>query len=405
MGLLLLLLAAVAGDPPQFTISTLDGRSVAGSVSALTDQQLTVLQKGTPTTFQLAEIRSLTAAESASGKPRDLAMEAAKKAPIWLETVDGSHFPAATYEVSRGVARLGLLSGEAISVPVKAIKVVQFRAADRASAGWLADVKSDVTADLIVVRKGDGTDFVEGSAGDVNEEIVHFSVDNDSVPVKRPKVAGIVYFHPDNAEALPAAACVVDDLGGARLQAKSVSLAGDRLEIVSTFGAKFTWPADTLRWLDFSTSRMSYLSDLPADTTEFTPFLDFGKQAPSLAAYYQPRRDRCLDNGPLRVNHVTYAKGLSIPTRTTLSFRISGKGQRFKALAGIDDSVGGAGSVQLEITGDGKSLYRGKITGRDKPAELDLNVAGVKRLNILVDFGEGLDVGNYLDLCDARIVK
>jgi hypothetical protein len=160
-----------------------------------------------------------------------------------------------------------------------------------------------------------------------------------------------------------------------------------------------------LKRLDFSTSRMSYLSDLTADATDFTPYLDFGKQVPSMAQFYQPRRDRCLDGGPLRLNRTVYAKGMSMPSRTTLSFKIAGKGQRFKALAGIDESVGAAGAVRLQITGDGKKLYDGKITGRDKPVDLDVDVAGVRRLNILVDFGEGLDVGNYLDLCDARIVK
>ena len=84
---------------------------------------------------------------------------------------------------------------------------------------------------------------------------------------------------------------------------------------------------------------------------------------------------------------------------------MSGKGKRLKALAGIDDSVREAGSARLIITGDGKTLYDGKILGRDEPVDLDLDVAGVKRLNIVVDFGEGLDVGNYLDLADARIVK
>jgi hypothetical protein len=199
---------------------------------------------------------------------------------------------------------------------------------------------------------------------------------------------------------------VLDDVGGARLQGKSVVLGDNgQLQIVATFGPKLSWPLDTLRRLDFSTSRMTYLSELTPDATDFTPYLDFGKQAASLAQFYQPRRDRCLDGGPLRLNRTVYAKGLSIASRTSLSYKIAGKGQRFRALAGIDDSVGGAGAVRLQITGDGKKLFEGKIAGRDKPVDLDLDVAGVRRLNILVDFGEGLDVGNYLDLCDARIVK
>ena len=100
-----------------------------------------------------------------------------------------------------------------------------------------------------------------------------------------------------------------------------------------------------------------------------------------------------------------YPKGLAIPSRTSLTYKITGKGKRLKAVAGIDDGVREAGGVHLVISGDGKTLYDGKIVGRQDPVDLDLDVSAVKRLNILVDFGEGLDVGNYLDLCDARIVK
>jgi hypothetical protein len=32
-------------------------------------------------------------------------------------------------------------------------------------------------------------------------------------------------------------------------------------------------------------------------------------------------------------------------------------------------------------------------------------VTGVRKLTILVDYGQDLDVGDYFDLADARIVK
>jgi hypothetical protein len=59
----------------------------------------------------------------------------------------------------------------------------------------------------------------------------------------------------------------------------------------------------------------------------------------------------------------------------------------------------------LEIKGDGRQLYSGKLTGKDPPAALDVELAGVRRLVILVDFGDDLDVADHLNLCEARIVK
>ena len=72
---------------------------------------------------------------------------------------------------------------------------------------------------------------------------------------------------------------------------------------------------------------------------------------------------------------------------------------------GIDDRVGNLGSVELMIRGDNRELYSGKIAGKDEPIEIDADLAGVRRLTILVDFGDDLDVADHLNLCEARIVK
>jgi hypothetical protein len=151
---------------------------------------------------------------------------------------------------------------------------------------------------------------------------------------------------------------------------------------------------------------MVYLSDLSPDSSDWTPFFDFGGRTDAVAQFYKPRFDRGLDGGTLSIdNGKTFRKGVAMAARTVLEYKIAGRGKQFRAVAGIDDSVHGGGNVKLTITGDGKTLYTGKITGRDKPVELNFDVSEVKRLRIVADFGGGADVGDYLDLGDARIVK
>ena len=147
---------------------------------------------------------------------------------------------------------------------------------------------------------------------------------------------------------------------------------------------------------------------MPTESAEWSPFIDnaeSGKQPDVLTQFYRPRHDRGFDGGPLSLGGKTYPKGLSLASRTEMEYKLAGKGRRLQAIAGIDDAVRKQGNVRLIIVGDGKSLYDAKLTGRDEPAPLDIDVAAVKRLKIVVDFGGGLDTGNYLDLCDARIVK
>lgn len=400
----LLLAASLLAEPKQVQVNTLDGQSAVGGLVELNDKQIAIQGADAAKTYKFAEVRTITPADQ-SGLPRSASKSFGNKPPaVWLETTDGTRLRGAAYSVKKGTADLKLDEAHSINLPTSAIRLVEFPA-DGAASSWVGELKSDQTGDLIVVHKRDGIDYVEGSAGDVTDEAVNFNVDGDNVPVKRPKVAGIVYFHPPESSALPEASCVFEDAAGQRIRAKSVTLDGGELQIVTNFGATLSRPLDSLKLLDFSSGRMIYLSDMAGASNEWTPLVDFGKQATSIKKFYEPKLDRGLDGGPLRVAGKTYPKGLAIPSRTTLVYKVTGKGKRFKAIAGIDDSVRDAGQVHLVITGDGKSLYDGKIVGRKEPVELDLDVSNVKRLNILVDFGEGLDVGNYLDLCDARIVK
>jgi hypothetical protein len=408
MSALLLLAAAFLAEPKKVQVTTVDGRTAAGELVELSGQQVVVQSQDSIKSFRAADVRFIGPAEE-NGAPRSASRapsDPAKRPAVWVETIDGSRIPGSGYSVTKASAELKLAGGETLNLPTKSIRLVEFPAAtDTAPAAWVGELKSDLTADLIVVRKRDGIDYVEGAAGDVNDETFNFSVDSENVPVKRAKVAGIVYFHGPDSPSLPEASCVYEAAAGWRLKAKSITFANGEFKIVTTFGATLAGPPDALKLVDFSAGRMIYLSDLAPLSSEWTPLVDFGKQADSLAKYYRPQQDRGLDNSSLRIGGKTFPKGLAIPSRTSLTYKITGKGKRLKAVAGIDDGVREAGGVHLVISGDGKTLYDRKIVGRQDPIDLDLDVSAVKRLNILVDFGEGLDVGNYLDLCDARIVK
>ena len=72
---------------------------------------------------------------------------------------------------------------------------------------------------------------------------------------------------------------------------------------------------------------------------------------------------------------------------------------------GIDDSVPSIGFVYVEIKGNGRTLYSGNVRSSDRPVELNLDVRGVRDLDILVDFGDNLEICDHLDLCEARLIK
>jgi len=50
-------------------------------------------------------------------------------------------------------------------------------------------------------------------------------------------------------------------------------------------------------------------------------------------------------------------------------------------------------------------LFEADVRGVDKPQILDLDVQDARDLEILVDFGRDLDIGDHLDLGDAKLIR
>ncbi len=107
----------------------------------------------------------------------------------------------------------------------------------------------------------------------------------------------------------------------------------------------------------------------------------------------------------MALDGTTFRKGLALASRTSVAYRLPGKFRVFKATVGIDDSVRPLGSVRLSIVGDGKTLWQGEVRGSEPASELEVDMGGVKRLEIVADYGDGLDTSDRLDLCEARVSK
>jgi len=93
-------------------------------------------------------------------------------------------------------------------------------------------------------------------------------------------------------------------------------------------------------------------------------------------------------------------------------YRLRGQYSRLVGVIGIDQQqikdarVPGAGHVQLVIQGDDRTLFEGPVSWQDEqPLELEIDVANVSRLTVLVDYGEGIDRSDFVDLCELRVIK
>jgi hypothetical protein len=156
------------------------------------------------------------------------------------------------------------------------------------------------------------------------------------------------------------------------------------------------------------------LSDLAPERTTWTPFVGPTANLAELGRLYEPRRDQSLLGGSLwlsrsdaegRLARARFEKGLSLHSRCEVVYRLPTTFRQFVAEAGIDPRVRDGGNVKLIVVGDEKRLFESDLVRGEPAKSLRIDLAGVNRLTILVDFGRDLDVGDFVNLGDARLLK
>ena len=391
-----LLLATVLGAAPETVeVQTVGGDAISGSLVELNDQKVTLQTAAGQVSLEIDKVAAVS--PKGNGPP-------AQQAAVWVKLVDGSLLVGQDYAVADGQARLTTPEGT-IEVPARDVVSVRLQAQTEATAAqWTRIIEGKIDADLIVVRSDQSLDYHKGVLHNVTGQTVEFALDGEILPVKRPKVYGLIYRHPAGRQ-LPEAHCRLTDAAGSQWLVRSIVLEKEKLRWTTPTGLTATRVLASVTRVDFSEGKIVFLSDLKPESVTWTPFFGTNGKLPALAEFYAPRRDRALGAKPLKLGGKQYAKGLALHSRTEMVFRLPGRFRRLVAIAGIDEGVRPRGNVRLVIRGDDRVLLEKTVAGTDPPLPVDLDLSGVRRLAILVDFGEDLDVADHLDLCEARVIK
>jgi len=391
------ILLVALGAGPEVNVETLEGQSHTGALAQLGPEQVTIEGPNGPVALPLDRLRRLTPA----GEP-----EAAEEQPAaWIALADGSSICARQYSTKEGKARVVLFDGRSVEVALERVRHVRLQPADPAARQeWQRILEKQFHSDVLVIRKDETVNYFAGVLHEVGADAVRFEFEGETIPVDRGKVFGMVYHHASEPS-LPEPLGRLADVSGSQWAVSAMSLDGQTLQITTPAGVKLQTPFASLVWLDLSAGKIQYLSDLEPVAVEWTPFFGAAGEIPVLDRFFEPRQDANLSGRPLQLAGKQYRKGLCLHSRTAMVFRLPGEFRWFEAVAGIDDAVRPQGNVRLVIHGDGRVLWEKQLSGRDEPERIRLEIAGVRRLGILVDFGEDLDVADHLDLCEARVIK
>lgn len=382
-------------------VQPLSGVKQAGALVALDSQSVAVEIDGKRRAYDIRDLLTLVVDKT------DVA--AMEEATVFVVLVDGSRILGSGYRVKDRTAEIQI-GTRSVPIETRNIHTVRFHApTDALDTQWKEIVAGDNKGDVIVLRRSPtALDQLEGVFHDVSDETVEFEYDDQRIPVKRTKLEGMVYYHPLGRD-FPVSICGVQETGGTNWRTRSVELKDGQLHIVTSAGTKCQLPWDMIARLDFSSGNVAYLSDLEFDLAECTPYIASRISPERIMQLYAPRRDKSFEGPGLWLANddelQQFDKGLAVHSRSQLVYRLTEPYRKLTAVAGIDSRLQGRGNLVLVIEGDNKELFRRDISGKDAPLAVDLNIEGVRRLKILVDFGGSLDVADHLNLCNARITK
>lgn len=402
---------AVALAAPSADLTTIAGKSFAGTPVGADAQTLEFKDAaGTVLKFPIKEIGLVDLKNPIVAPWKDAKYDE-------LEMTDGSILRGNGLTIKLKAVELLVLVppngavGPKIDVPLGSLFYV-LRGADDAKnrENWKVLLTKRGKRDLFVIRDGDNFNSIPGTVIDGTEagDRVNFEREDTGTrsPLPLTRATGGIVFNQPPRDVVPPTVCKVFDVFGNIWFATSIEIVGSGIKLKTVAGATVEYASlQGVSKLDFSQGNVTYLSDLFGDAVYPAP----EKDGPLAEAFpYSPvmQKDKALDGADIMLGGRKYARGLSIPPDSVLTYKLDGNYREFKAVPGILDRVKPENvTLKLRIEVDGRSVFSQVISKKVPPAELTLNVKDAKELKIVVERESLTLSANQLNLADARVQK
>ncbi len=397
--LALLVLQTPALHAAEF--KTLSGQTHKGELVSIGENEVKLAVEGKELAVPLAELLAIELQPSSKPLPSGPHQR--------LRLIDGTTLTCNSLELKGNEASVKLFSGQALKFPIASVHWLLTEAQDEKNRKEFEEqLARKASQDVLRLLSRDGTaiNAFEGFVGDADAagENLDFKTGGNTVPVAMSRVRGIIFSRKPGENA-PTPLCKVSDGFENHFAARKLTISGERFQLVTPTGLEIETPRASVARLDFSMGKVVYLSDLePLSVDE--SFL--------LADLWHFRRDKNLEGGPISLGRKVYAKGIAVHSRTVIVYDVKGY-NNLRCVLGIDDQVTGPAQAVVRFEADGNALpieVDGKkaahpltLKSRAEPQEIKVDLSGVTRLRITVDYGDDLDLGDHVLFADARVTK
>jgi len=386
------LTTAHADDVSGVNIVRVDGRAVKGRLIDLTPDSLTW---ATPNA-QRIPLDDVLRIEMRPSHSRRLP----RQSVLYLANGDRLHVSPSVSDGESITASWPAFPGwKTVSIPLETVRAMRLQPPTQ------ADTKNRLRKRLL--EKTANTDLLLLANGDeVTGELQSFSEKNFAIETNaaqsflpRNGVIGVRF----NSELVgfpnpKGKRTLVSLTDGSRVTVDTINLKSNVFTARAVFGPTLTIPLSAVASLRLFDRRAVYLSDLKPVSTNQTPFLSLKRP---------PRNDRNVLGGPLMLRGVEFPKGLGMHSRTESEYDLTAGFSSFQATIGLDDAAKNGGHIIYAVELDGKRVFTSTpVTGGQAAHTLKpIDVSTAKRLKLIVDFGQGGDIRDYANWCDAVLIR
>ncbi len=117
-----------------------------------------------------------------------------------------------------------------------------------------------------------------------------------------------------------------------------------------------------------------------------------------------PQQNKSIGGNPLKVNNITFSRGIGTHAVSTFLINLKGQATTFKTQVGVDDEATNNASIEFVVMADQKVLWRSGVMKKgEDPKTCQVSLKGKQKLGMAVLSGELID-NDHADWLEARIM-
>jgi hypothetical protein len=317
------------------------------------------------------------------------------KANAVVELAGGGRIQAKSANIADEKCQVESAGGQELTLPVDVLRAIRLEPATASAEFDKALAAPSVELDRVFVKDDTGKlSSVTGLTDALDREQLTLEVSGQHRQMPRARLYGIVFARPAATEKSPR--CSVAFRDGSIVGGETISLSDDKVTLDVGAGAKADFAWSQVSRVTIRSHRVAFLSDLKP-TEEV--------QQPIVTLPFPAQRDKSVSSGVLTLGARTYEKGLGVHSRSSLTFAADKKWDTFQAIIGLDAEAQGKGDCIFVVLADGEPLLRRRMKGGEEPEEIQLSITGREQVALVVEPGEGLDLADHADWCEARFIR